>query len=525
MARRSRYQSLLGLVVATAAISCSMASAPAQASPTWLAAKTVSGPDFMATLGAKVVVDRFGNATAVWLRSASGVGLLEAAHRPAGGTWSEPQTVSDLDHYAQGADVVVDDKGTVTAVWWASAPGEHDQIESARRKLGGSWSSPTLVGLSDLGAPRVAVDHSGQVTAVWLQLRSGKYAVSTSTLAPGGYWSLAKTLSNLAYGSVSPAVAADRKSGMTVATWMSNDGVHSVIWASRRPSGGTWSTPQQVSESGQDANNNPQVTVDNLGNATIVFGRYDSGSHDTYVSSSTPTGAWSTPEPLSDPANFVTGQVVTTTAKGQTVAAWTEYRGGFFVVRASVRSQGGWSAAVSLSDEAYNAASIATGVAPDGSTYVMWHLVPTYTLQIVRRTASGGWSSTKDLGSDSLPSLDPVHSIGVDAGGNAVVAYEETSTQARRVRVRALDRAGPVVSSLTVPGSALPRSSARFSVKAKDTWSKIASYQWRFGDGTKAKGRTTSHAYARPGTYRVKLTIRDAVGNVTTRSKIVRVGR
>ena len=42
---------------------------------------------------------------------------------------------------------------------------------------------------------------------------------------------------------------------------------------------------------------------------------------------------------------------------------------------------------------------------------------------------------------------------------------------------------------------------------------RIARYEWDFGDGTNGTGTTTTHIYPEPGTYDVKLTVRDRAGN------------
>jgi len=51
----------------------------------------------------------------------------------------------------------------------------------------------------------------------------------------------------------------------------------------------------------------------------------------------------------------------------------------------------------------------------------------------------------------------------------------------------------------------------------------IVSYEWEFGDGTTGTGKTTSHTYAKPGTYKVTLTVKDAAGNTANHSITVTV--
>jgi len=45
---------------------------------------------------------------------------------------------------------------------------------------------------------------------------------------------------------------------------------------------------------------------------------------------------------------------------------------------------------------------------------------------------------------------------------------------------------------------------------------RIVIYEWDFGDQTTGAGKTTTHSYAAPGTYTVKLTVEDAAGNTET---------
>ncbi|PSQ45125.1 hypothetical protein BRD17_02210, partial [Halobacteriales archaeon SW_7_68_16] len=51
------------------------------------------------------------------------------------------------------------------------------------------------------------------------------------------------------------------------------------------------------------------------------------------------------------------------------------------------------------------------------------------------------------------------------------------------------------------------------------------SYEWSFGDGGSAQGRTVSHAYDETGTYTVELTVTDAQGRTDTDTEPIQVSR
>lgn len=57
-----------------------------------------------------------------------------------------------------------------------------------------------------------------------------------------------------------------------------------------------------------------------------------------------------------------------------------------------------------------------------------------------------------------------------------------------------------------------------------DASASVASYQWTFGDGRTASGRTVSHTYSQPGNYPVTLTIVDVLGRVGTTAQSLTVG-
>ncbi len=42
----------------------------------------------------------------------------------------------------------------------------------------------------------------------------------------------------------------------------------------------------------------------------------------------------------------------------------------------------------------------------------------------------------------------------------------------------------------------------------------ITQYDWDFGDGKTGSGKTTNHTYNSPKTYTVRLSVKDAAGNI-----------
>src|ERR1051326_1482306 len=83
----------------------------AAAAPTWLAPKSLSVSGSGGNLNVRV--DAAGDAFAVWTRS----GVVQAAQRPAGRTWSPAQDISGGCLAAQAVQLEVSPNGGAVAVW------------------------------------------------------------------------------------------------------------------------------------------------------------------------------------------------------------------------------------------------------------------------------------------------------------------------------------------------------------------------------------------------------------------------
>src|SRR6476660_5837592 len=105
--------------------------------------ETISVPA-LAAESPRVAMDRLGNAVAVWHVSTTGRdSVVQATVRPAGGSWSAPQTLSDPSEPAFGANVSIE-AGRLTAVWVAREQWR-PVIQSASRSLTSPWTRPTTI--------------------------------------------------------------------------------------------------------------------------------------------------------------------------------------------------------------------------------------------------------------------------------------------------------------------------------------------------------------------------------------------
>ncbi|MCD6573442.1 MAG: PKD domain-containing protein, partial [Thermoplasmata archaeon] len=70
-----------------------------------------------------------------------------------------------------------------------------------------------------------------------------------------------------------------------------------------------------------------------------------------------------------------------------------------------------------------------------------------------------------------------------------------------------------------------PKAGEKISFKdlSSDLDGKIVSWHWDFGDETASNGRNATHAYAKPGSYTVRLTVKDDDGGTATYEEVIEI--
>ena len=143
-------------LLTTAGIALTTASA--SAAPGWLAPVDASAVGRNAQTP-QVAVNARGDAAAVWRRYDGTNFLVQAATRPAGGTWSAPATQSAPGRTPVEPVVAVADDGAATAAWTRS-DGTNDIAQASSRPAGGAWGTPL-----DLSGPGASAQHPDIVEA------------------------------------------------------------------------------------------------------------------------------------------------------------------------------------------------------------------------------------------------------------------------------------------------------------------------------------------------------------------------
>lgn len=98
-----------------------------------------------------------------------------------------------------------------------------------------------------------------------------------------------------------------------------------------------------------------------------------------------------------------------------------------------------------------------------------------------------------------------------------------TDTVAKSVKIFEATVKPPKADFTSSPASPKPGESVKFTDKSTDPDGSVVSWSWEFGDGATSTEQNPTHAYAKAGSYTVKLTVTDNVGAQDTATKTITV--
>jgi PKD domain-containing protein len=513
---------LLVLVVGMLSLTVGNASAAG-----WLAPKDISAANEVVDGRPEVAVDPAGNAVAIWERHVGGEEIVEATERPAGGDWSEPETISLPGEEGEQSQVTIDASGNAIAVWITGDLATDFVVRSAVRPPGGEWSEPEDVSDSIEGVfPRLVVDAAGEAVAVWTAFGDSSFIVQGAVRSADGEWSEPDDLSDEGVTPLeAPDVAIDA-SGNAIAVWKLDGSSNFIVQAAVRPAGEEdWEEPDDLSDAGQDAGE-PAVAMNDAGEAVAVWTRLD--GDDIVQAAVRPAGEddWGEPDDLSDAGQDAGEPAVAMNDAGEAVAIWRRSNGSKDIAQAAaLPADGDWEEPEDLSNSSQSAMSPVVAMSDvAGGAVAMWYRSDGTDLRVqaVVRSTDGNWSSPDTLSAAGENAGFP--KVSIDASGNAFAVFGRNGDDGPFVQATGYDFVGPQVRNLQIPATGTVGEPVFFAVSPFDVFP-LGATIWMFGDGSQAaSGNAVSHVYSAPGAYSVTVSAFDASGNASTQAGAIAAG-
>jgi len=389
----------------------------------WSVGQTVSNP--MREAGEpRVAIDPGGDAVVLFTgRNAAGNEIVQAsAEQGFGGEWGAPILLSAPGADASRATLGIDDAGEAIAVW--QRPNNIGYVvQASRRPAGGSWSAPeSLSGAGgEVSLPRLAVNANGDAAVIWSHF-SGTIRTAVTTRSAGGTWSLPRDLSPEGQESFEARVALDAQGDATV-LWVNLSGEYTVQSSTEAAGTGVWSAPVDLVQA-DPIPPEPSLAIAPGGDAVVAWQSGAVGGTTTVEAASRKgaDGAWSSPGLISAPTDGVEQPDVAIEPNGAATAIWGSYGGGFVGVQSATFDPG---------TESEGEAEVPAGGGP-GSGTVPSASGPTGPAGDATQPPAA--SATKPPAAPTCPRGKALRKVKVPARGRGAKAKKKTRTVLRCVK-------------------------------------------------------------------------------------------
>ena len=282
----------------------------------------------------------------------------------------------------------------------------------------------------DSFGPQVAMDPSGNVVAVWMRFDGSNYIVQARRYdVVASTWSGATDLTAAGRDAINPQVAMDDL-GNAVAVWYRSNGSHDIVQTRRyNVVAGTWSTVEDLSAAGQSAYE-PQVAMDSSGNAFAVWIRSDGSNFIVQARRyDIVAGTWSAVIDLSASGQSVAIPQVAMDQVGNAFAVWSRQSGINFIVQTRKYNvlDDTWSVVTDLSAAGQNAGGSQVAMDKAGNAVAVWIISDgSNTIVQARRYSveTGTWQTVEELSVVGQSAFSP--QVAMDQSGNAVTVWHRS---------------------------------------------------------------------------------------------------
>jgi len=346
--------------------------------------------------------------------------------------WGAPTRIETGTRDASAPRLAVDPSGSVVAVWAQSDDNLTSlDIRANRFTPGSGWETPTLI--EDLpgaaSSPDVGVDSAGNEIAVWAQLDGAVPSIYANRFVPGTGWGTAAPIeASTAYAS-NPVVAVD-PDGSAVAIWTSYEEGHSYndLWANRFVPGSGWGTPSLLENNTRSAQTG-DIAMDPGGNAIALWMQQQvpgSGTYDVWADRFVPGSGWGTATLIEDGPGHAEPAGVAMDSGGNGIAVFIQDDGTRYNNWANRFVPGsGWGTATLIENGPGNVGAPAIAVDSVGNATAVWAQSDgtVYSAWANRFVPGSGWGTASLI--EANTSNVRFTSVGTDSAGNAIAVWTQ----------------------------------------------------------------------------------------------------
>ena len=219
-------------------------------------------------------MDSNGDAVATWLRHDGNHYRAQVRPMSAAGVAGADQTVSDAGADALAAEVAVDTNADATVVW-ARWDGANNVIQARTRSSAGALGAVSTLSATgeDAYNPKLALEDNGDGVVVWERFDGLDFRVQARTVAASGALGGTTTISMSGENAHDPEIGVDAD-GDAVIVWKRWFNSEFRAHTKTMSNAGVFGPGVTLSDGGESAGD-PQVDVDEFGDAVVVWDRYD----------------------------------------------------------------------------------------------------------------------------------------------------------------------------------------------------------------------------------------------------------
>ncbi len=313
-------------------------------------------------------IDNNGTVHIVWMDDTPGNWEIFYSFKPHGGEWSTPQNISNNEINSNSPEIISDPSNNLHVVWDEMVSSNNAEIMYISKEGINNWSNAMNISQTSGGSDLADIDcdNYGTVYVIWMDGPGLGFCQKKDN-----NWSTPEIFTSRYYRNPSCAV--------------SNDGVlyvlgeadlptgNNEIYLHVRDPGGNWSEPENLSNSPDYYSWLPEIACDDNGNVFASWCESIQGFSDIFFSECSLGGSWSEPENISN-TPLVSSYWVSLDAdiSGNIHLVYEEDTGGELDVMYTLRdADGDWTEEENISQTNELSAASCVRVS-DGIIHIVW---------------------------------------------------------------------------------------------------------------------------------------------------------